>query len=433
MGTLEYKQVGKTCLKDFTGHSDPAAAAAVADMYSDLVQSLEESEAYITGGTDIQNLTVYLYYVVASIRKYSWTSRKEAEESLEIKTATADVAQFWLEDVRNKKRTEEPEDADKEKAKKVVDWASNLKESEIQNEFIHNVHVLAKQNAVKFKQLGIAAASIVAYDRAIAQTRLVEGGSEYQGTIGDRSNFVIKLIRVFTTESTYGIIHIYNFQDEKGNILVWMSTSKQDMKEGDIYNLACTVKSHKEYKGIKQTQLTRCKIMPMGEQITQAQRKARVSAQQSKTKKEERLKQKIEEDYINYTIEYSEPYEKDVLKRLNYEIKDYSDKINYTSDMYGELEWSKKEIEKLEKEISKRNIIIHDNITNTSERNAGIKNGSDKWIRSLRIFNVDGIDKYIMSSYDVSENHPYYFHELKNESFENFIKRTHMQVKDIQL
>lgn len=52
---------------------------------------------------------------------------------------------------------------------------------------------------------------------------------------------------------------IYKFK--AGNdILVWNTTSFQDLEQGKHYMVRGTVKEHSEYRGEKQTALSRCKI-----------------------------------------------------------------------------------------------------------------------------------------------------------------------------
>ena len=53
---------------------------------------------------------------------------------------------------------------------------------------------------------------------------------------------------------------IYKFIDDDSNIYVWKTTSPMNLKEDCKYNIKGTVKDNADYKGEKQTVLTRCKI-----------------------------------------------------------------------------------------------------------------------------------------------------------------------------
>lgn len=96
--------------------------------------------------------------------------------------------------------------------------------------------------------------------------------SEYKGEIKERLKG-LKLTLMFETtfenqrpakyRGCYEDIKwFYSFKDEDGNIFTWIASSpmNSDIQKGDTVILDGTVKEHKEYKGDKQTVLTRCKI-----------------------------------------------------------------------------------------------------------------------------------------------------------------------------
>lgn len=73
------------------------------------------------------------------------------------------------------------------------------------------------------------------------------------------AHFEVKAFVGYGTE----IMYIHNFRDENGNQLVWKTGRGlgDTCVEGDKVSLTGTVKEHSEYKGQKQTILTRCKIV----------------------------------------------------------------------------------------------------------------------------------------------------------------------------
>lgn len=88
--------------------------------------------------------------------------------------------------------------------------------------------------------------------------------SEYVGTIGEK--ITKKVTYVFRAEWTNHYMgqaihnYIHTFKDEDGNVYVWKTTSFIYQDYGTTLNLIGTVKEHSEYKGVKQTSLTRCKV-----------------------------------------------------------------------------------------------------------------------------------------------------------------------------
>lgn len=92
----------------------------------------------------------------------------------------------------------------------------------------------------------------------------VTSKSEYVGTVGEKIILAVKYLGCSSYETHYtwyGEVHnVYKFEDENGNALIWNTGSYQDFEEGKSYTLSASVKEHKEYRGTKQTALTRCKV-----------------------------------------------------------------------------------------------------------------------------------------------------------------------------
>ena len=100
--------------------------------------------------------------------------------------------------------------------------------------------------------------------------------SQYIGEIGEKIDlevtydhvawFEVKSFRGYGTEQ----MMVYTFKDDKGNKLVWKTTTTmgyyndegywQPYEEGARLHLKGTIKEHSEYKDEKQTVLTRCRI-----------------------------------------------------------------------------------------------------------------------------------------------------------------------------
>lgn len=87
-----------------------------------------------------------------------------------------------------------------------------------------------------------------------------ESHSEYEGEVKERlRDLHVTLTAVRSFDGFYGTSFIYTFIHGE-NVLVWMTSSCKDIEVGDEIFLTGTVKEHSEYKGIKQTKLSRCII-----------------------------------------------------------------------------------------------------------------------------------------------------------------------------
>ena len=83
----------------------------------------------------------------------------------------------------------------------------------------------------------------------------------YVGEVGEKLK---KVPVTFTRKNSFcgrfGLTNIYEFRDGDGNYLNWFTTCDIDFEVGNTLYLNGTVKEHKEYRGIPQTIVTRCKL-----------------------------------------------------------------------------------------------------------------------------------------------------------------------------
>lgn len=83
----------------------------------------------------------------------------------------------------------------------------------------------------------------------------------YVGEIGEKLKKVpVTYTRHNSFCGRYGLTNIYEFKDEDMNHLVWFTAKDIDFEIGDILYLDGTIKEHKDYNGIPQTIVTRCKL-----------------------------------------------------------------------------------------------------------------------------------------------------------------------------
>lgn len=94
-----------------------------------------------------------------------------------------------------------------------------------------------------------------------------EPESVWFGQEGDKVDMIVKYrrtssftipsySRTWLTES----MHIHTFTDDAGHTFCWKTGNFPEMEVGQEVHLKGTVKNLTEYKGIKQTNLTRCKV-----------------------------------------------------------------------------------------------------------------------------------------------------------------------------
>lgn len=90
------------------------------------------------------------------------------------------------------------------------------------------------------------------------KAKVVDSKSSYIGVEGERIRNIpvtIKTIRGF--DSDYGYKYIYTFE-YGDDILVWFSSVRKDVQEGQQVVFSGTIKKLEEYNGVKQNVMTRC-------------------------------------------------------------------------------------------------------------------------------------------------------------------------------
>lgn len=100
-------------------------------------------------------------------------------------------------------------------------------------------------------------------DEAVKEARAkyaAPSKSEYIGEIKERlRDMKVTLTGSRGFQSMYGYTIVYTFV-YGDNVLVWMTTSEQNIEVNHEYLLTGTVKKFEEYNGVKQTHLSRCII-----------------------------------------------------------------------------------------------------------------------------------------------------------------------------
>ena len=126
----------------------------------------------------------------------------------------------------------------------------------------------AKQNHDK-----IVAKKIAEEERAKENAQV-----EYYGAIGDKFELTLTFDKIFGFETQYGYSYILLFHDNENHRFKWSSSNGNykveydknadfggveycEFEVGHKYRMKGTVKAHNEYRNVKQTVITRCKVL----------------------------------------------------------------------------------------------------------------------------------------------------------------------------
>lgn len=291
-------RVGKSCLKDYLGHSTIAQLAWRAD-FACLVGEVEDldgsGECY--GGREPASwdLLDFLGWCAAAKREFGYITRTRARESIDGVDATCDVAAaemalYYFSPSKYQRELEAGRafactDEDRELAQKALDFTiadlQKIKSSDSDqtfSDFHHNLEVICNLGTVGEKHKGFAGAILGYYTRAVqgeaekagrdaareareaAQAEKAERSS-HVGEVGEK---VIVEVVIGSTRDYYnddwGYTYFVAMETLAGDVLTWKSSNNPRLEPGARCFVRGTVKEHGEFRGVAQTTLIRCAV-----------------------------------------------------------------------------------------------------------------------------------------------------------------------------
>ena len=275
--TNEFKQVGKTCLNDFTGNINAEWLASFYAMFDKLAE-FEAPQGGCSNNTRYFPAVDLLAYTVAVTNIYGYCKSGANNATGEM------VKDFYIvseckgypskednERIREKmqsvnfKVTEE----DTATAQKIIAYVDSIADT---NNYIHNIKTLCAADMVAYKNVNLLVSAITCYNRELERrakedARKKEASkSNHIGNIKDRLTINIATWKCLTSWcNCYDGYHetttfLYQFVDNAGNIFVW-KTQKYFTEDAELQTITGTVKAHNVFRDVKQTELTRCKVM----------------------------------------------------------------------------------------------------------------------------------------------------------------------------
>lgn len=259
----EWKQVGKTCLKDYTKGLDAETCAQLAEVIDSCKYLADEAdeEAFIGGGF---RGPTYDYIKADKIKKiaYKYVQENGYKKDGVTANALADI-------IYSAKSGEAPKASDEEMAE-INQWVEELRETSPyfwnaktawSKEYLESrdLALISSLISVFFKDKAVKAQQAAEAERLAADTSNVTVGS-----IGDRITITVKNARVLYTKSNSHASYyaepsnVWEIIDEEGHTFIWSTSIGTEIKEGD--KITATVKDFKEFRGRQQTVLTRGKI-----------------------------------------------------------------------------------------------------------------------------------------------------------------------------
>lgn len=268
----QFKVVGRNCIGDFLGGQDPEQIARLAEWMAELEAMGGESEDYFGGGCAPtgEYLSEFLGWVAALIAKVGWVSKSSAQFG---GMSTAEAA-FWM--IRESEK--EPKHITELRSEvgplvagqaalvaDAIAWAKS--NDDPNNSYLQNIKLIAGCAWMANKNAGYAASIVSSYLRHVDKLKMAERKaakpvSEHVGKIKQRLDMVVTCERIFQSEGMFGTTGIHRMVDADGNDIVWFaSPSAEWLTAGETYKIKATVVKHDDYKGRKQTNVNRVKML----------------------------------------------------------------------------------------------------------------------------------------------------------------------------
>lgn len=271
--TQETMQVGSSCVKDFTGHKN---ADAILNWFSfmETITNLDgfQGDSYYgsTEGWEFRISTeIFINVAAAVIARYGWMSKAASSDGNQSTSmiamdlvnptlASEQKAAKWIQENSNETSFKYAEYAMKE-------YVEHLEQKDFLNDFENNVLNLLLSETIKPKFAGFLAAGVnsainhLGYETKKKQ-ELQNKSNDYIGTEKERGIFNLTIVRTTGYASMYGDGIRVVMEDEKGNDVIWFTTSYPEIEVGQTYQVTATVKKHNAYNGRNQTIMNRCRF-----------------------------------------------------------------------------------------------------------------------------------------------------------------------------
>lgn len=284
--TGEVKTVGTTCVGDYLGadKNDINHVVKVLGWLSGLATIGDSDEGFESGGrfrhVEMISVETVSRYTAAVLTYRPWISRAVARDR--DCPATADELHEILFPPRFSGREGQALQAEWEaKRDRLLDAISDdtnetataaiehvagfAGASEYERNLVKLVSVEPSDDGLRYvpaKYLAFLASVVPSYLRQVEKLkkRAARPVSEFVGEVGKRSEFEVVLDSVRWFDSDWGESGLVRFYDRAGNLLIWWTGGARalsEMNDGGTYRIAGTVKKHEDYRGTKQTALTR--------------------------------------------------------------------------------------------------------------------------------------------------------------------------------
>lgn len=253
----EIKQVGSTCLVDFTGNLSAEDLAKFFLKSKDILED-ESIEGYGGNPTHL-GTNSFFAYVLQTIKDYGWISATQAKSMGVHSTSKMAYRAFC----GNEKELRHPDSDTRRKAVEIIQEVKHyLEKKDSKNEYEHNIHILlTASDTIHVKKTGFISSIWTLYQR-IEKTRK-SGKKYYDGDKNKKIEVDVVFSKCTSFDSSYGYnqrMYIYTFEDEQ-HVFVWITSCDKSFPTDREIKISCKIKDFKDLNGIPQTIIKNLKLL----------------------------------------------------------------------------------------------------------------------------------------------------------------------------
>lgn len=267
-----YLQAGSTCIKDYLGWD----IAAMVAYYGDIGKIFPDGDDYYSSYEKPSFTPSEVIRCAANVVAVDGKYVKSSEEEDSTKSKVLDILmpQVFDDEYREFLRRYQASTF----GEQLFEYTQNAIETMpewrvLDNDWLYNIVTASRANSIGVRQIGVLCSSVILGLRDIEEKqRQLEGAkSDYFGRVGDK--FIAECMVTGCTffDGRFGTTALVSFVDDDGHVFKWFCTSHPDAWRkiinwrenlpGKSFVFSGTVKAHEEYKGQKQTIITRCKLV----------------------------------------------------------------------------------------------------------------------------------------------------------------------------
>jgi hypothetical protein len=271
----ELMEIGRNCAADFFRSTNAEAIVGVWDKFSEF----SDEELDWSGNRHYQpiaSLERLFETAVAVVRKWGYVKKQESfADSMLTSTRSRVFANLFPHQNMAREDIVTVTEADKAEAAQIIEWVNReWLQIAARTEFQLSVQAAVETGEngwqfVRSKNINYLVWMVSGFKTAMekkaatAAAKVVAGASNYVGSLGERieEKVTLKFRRLIGT--AYGTSALCKMVDAAGNCYVTFSSGGAafGMKLNQEYLIKGTIKAHKEYEGVKQTELNRVMVL----------------------------------------------------------------------------------------------------------------------------------------------------------------------------